>query len=175
MDLHTILAELPVKAFITNNFDSLLESSLLNLGKAPNVVLTDDQLKYLREEKPLIIKLYGSVDFPDSLLLSEFDYEKMRSKRVTLFNYIQGLLSSGITLFIGFPLYSDRLQSLYEEFYSPTASIWVALIVRENILHEHLWKNRGVNIIAYHNNAEMISNLRWLGAKLKKKMKFPHV
>lgn len=86
-DVHGILAGLPLKLFITTNYDSFLVDALKAKGKTPrrefcrwNKGLQDEK-KYPRASmtdltvgSPLVYHLHGHNEFPESLVLTEDDY-----------------------------------------------------------------------------------------------------
>lgn len=88
LDVHKTLAQLPLPIFITTTPDSLLTSALKEVGKDPQVVLCPwneyiEQVEsiYDREpdyvpsaERPLVYHLFGKLDEPDSVVLTEDDY-----------------------------------------------------------------------------------------------------
>jgi hypothetical protein len=85
---HKVLAELPVKVFITANTDELLEEALREASKDPVTMLcpwrefseTTDPAIYSRSdayeptpEHPLVYHLFGLLSQPESLVLTEDD------------------------------------------------------------------------------------------------------
>ncbi len=88
LEPHEALAQLPLPLFITTNLDVLLASALRGAGKDPQVVLCPwneyiEQVEsiYDREpdyfptpERPLVYHLFGRIDEPDSIVLTEDDY-----------------------------------------------------------------------------------------------------
>jgi hypothetical protein len=84
-DAYRILAKLPVKVYITTNSNSLLTDALVEAGKTPKVMLcpwnkyTEKKYKQVEnfepdENNPLIFHMFGRLDEPDSLVLTEDDY-----------------------------------------------------------------------------------------------------
>lgn len=85
---HKILAQLPVKVYITANVDELLESALRAAGKEPITMVCPwrefseetDPATYTRDdefdpspERPLVYHLFGLLSQPESLVLTEDD------------------------------------------------------------------------------------------------------
>jgi hypothetical protein len=87
-EVHQALAKLPLPMFITTSPDVLLTSALKDAGKDPQVVLCPwneyiEQVEsiYDREpdyfptpERPLVYYLFGRINEPDSIVLTEDDY-----------------------------------------------------------------------------------------------------
>jgi hypothetical protein len=85
---HKILAQMPVKVYITANVDELLESALRAAGKQPTTMVCPwrefsedtDPATYSRDdefdpspERPLVYHLFGLLSQPESLVLTEDD------------------------------------------------------------------------------------------------------
>ncbi len=85
---HRVLANLPIRIYITTNFDNMMADALKEAGKAPEVVICPwrdglmlDESVYDREpgyipskERPLVYHLFGHLSLPDSMVLTEDDY-----------------------------------------------------------------------------------------------------
>ncbi|MGE5154023.1 MAG: CHAT domain-containing protein [Bdellovibrio bacteriovorus] len=88
-DVHRLLAQLPVRVFITANRDNLLGDALREAGRSPRVLLCN---WILRNDapvpigpslpdgwepsiaEPLVFHVFGHLDYPQSLVLTEDDY-----------------------------------------------------------------------------------------------------
>jgi len=87
-DPYRVLAELPFPIYITTNATNLLYEALRAAGKDPQIELCrwnedlellpsiyDDEPDYVPSaERPLVFHLFGIVDQPDSVVLTEDDY-----------------------------------------------------------------------------------------------------
>ncbi|HEX5839418.1 MAG TPA: CHAT domain-containing protein [Anaerolineales bacterium] len=84
-DAYRILAKLPVKVYITTNLNGLLTDALVEAGKTPKVMICPwnryTERKYKQVENfepdvdhPLIFHMFGRLEEPDSLVLTEDDY-----------------------------------------------------------------------------------------------------
>ena len=86
---HSLLANFPIRVFITTNYDDFLSKALRIVGKAPNQVTcpwylpinTDLTRVFSRipvtrpmPEEPLVFHLHGNLNTPRSLVLTEGDY-----------------------------------------------------------------------------------------------------
>lgn len=83
-----ILAQLPIPIYITTNLDNLLGGALVEAGKDPQILLCpwneyieqaetifDREPEYYpTPERPLVYHLFGRLDEPDSVVLTEDDY-----------------------------------------------------------------------------------------------------
>lgn len=88
-DVHRLLAQLPVRVYITANRDNLLRDALQEAGRAPRVLLCNWIVKNETPvpigpglpdgweptaQEPLIFHVFGNLDYPQSLVLTEDDY-----------------------------------------------------------------------------------------------------
>lgn len=115
---HRVLGSLPLAVYITTNYDSFLIDALTSQGKAPsqellrwNKSLSDMQSALDREytpsvETPLVFHLYGVLETPESLVLTEddyFDYLVSIASNPDVLPYkVQRALAGTQLLFIGF-------------------------------------------------------------------------
>ena len=88
-DVHRLLARLPAKVFVNANRDNLLRDALIEQGKSPQVQLctwksVNDMPKQIGPElpkgfvpsveNPLVFHVFGNLEYPESLVLTEDDY-----------------------------------------------------------------------------------------------------
>jgi len=87
-DPFVVLSELPLPIYVTTNVSSILEHALIRAGKAPErgicrwkkdiemepTVFESEPDYRPSEQRPLVYYLYGHIDVPDSLVLTQDDY-----------------------------------------------------------------------------------------------------
>lgn len=88
-DIHVQLARMPAKVFVNANRDNLLRDALVEQGKRPQVQLCTwrsrgdmaqqfgprlPELYQPSVEEPLVFHVFGNLEFPASLVLTEDDY-----------------------------------------------------------------------------------------------------
>jgi len=86
-EAHKVLASIPLRIYITTNYDNFMADALKEVGKAPEVVICpwsdrfyadsiyDSEPGYLpSKERPLVYHLFGHLSVPDSMVLTEDDY-----------------------------------------------------------------------------------------------------
>jgi len=84
---HKILASLPLRIYITTNYDDLMADALREAGKSPEVVICPWSERFYApsvydsepgfnptSERPLVYHLFGHLSVPDSMVLTEDDY-----------------------------------------------------------------------------------------------------
>lgn len=100
---HRILASLPIHTFWTTNYDKLIETSLEDAKKVPDVKHTPDQLSTTRPDRDVIVyKMHGDVGDPTSAVICKDDYERYPFKMGQFASMLKGDLIEKTFLFIGF-------------------------------------------------------------------------
>lgn len=109
---HALLADLRVRQTVTTNFDEALE-----LAMAP--VLGDDlrvmTRQWARSCSPWLLKLHGSVDVPEGIVLTTTQYQRHEQQGRPLYGLVQGLLMTSHLLFVGFSLSDSAYLRLAED------------------------------------------------------------
>jgi hypothetical protein len=122
-----LLAQLPFKLIVTTNYDSLFETALTMAGKRvqkhvycprPNTV-TRDILKDPTAEQPVVFKMHGDLDVPESIVITDEDYiqfvqrigEKEKVNPVP--GYIRQRMQMWPMLFMGYSLRDYNLRLLF--------------------------------------------------------------
>jgi NAD-dependent SIR2 family protein deacetylase len=73
---HRTLANLPIDTYWTTNYDKLIERSLEEAKKVPDVKYTLKQLSVTRPDRDVVVyKMHGDVDHPAEAVISKDDYE----------------------------------------------------------------------------------------------------
>jgi NAD-dependent SIR2 family protein deacetylase len=76
---HEALAALPFRYIITTNYDNLIERALIGQGKEPTVMTykvgsnVTEIATPPTEDKPIVYKIHGSMDDPQSMIVTEDD------------------------------------------------------------------------------------------------------
>lgn len=108
---HRILARLPVSIYWTTNYDNLIESSLKEAGKIPDVKYTNQQLAFTKPRRDVVVyKMHGDVEHPDKAILTKDDYERYHLDMQPFLNALSGDLVSKTFLFIGFSFSDPNLD-----------------------------------------------------------------
>ncbi|NTV64022.1 MAG: CHAT domain-containing protein [Oscillochloris sp.] len=129
-DPHRVLACLKLPLYITTNVDTLLEEALRELGVEPQSALcpwNDDiersQQVYDEEpdpEHPLVYHLFGSLEEPNSLVLTEDDYFNyligVTSNHELIPDAVRRALADTAMLFLGFRVDDWNFRVLFRSF-----------------------------------------------------------
>ena len=75
--VHQLIADLsmPFTKIITTNYDRLLERALRRVRKGFVLIVRDSDVPYFDETKIILIKIQGCITQPDSLVITEDDYQ----------------------------------------------------------------------------------------------------
>jgi hypothetical protein len=128
---YQVLSKMPLPVFITTNLNNLLASALKEAGKDPQVVLCPwndyvEQLDsiYEREpdytptpDRPLVYHLFGRLNEPDSIVLTEDDYFDfligVTRNRDLIPSAVRRALADTALLFLGFQMSDWQFRILF--------------------------------------------------------------
>lgn len=100
---HKLIANLPVEAVWTTNYDQLMEKAFREAGKIYDAKVTTDNFSTTRRGKEVTIyKMHGDVTQPQDAVLTKEDYELYAITREVFTNALKGDLVSKNFLFLGF-------------------------------------------------------------------------
>jgi hypothetical protein len=108
---HRLLAKLPIRTYWTTNYDLLIEDSLKDAGKTPDVKTTVSSLATTMPRRDCVIyKMHGDISQPDKAIVTKDDYESYDATRHLFSTALQGDLVSKTFLFIGFSFNDPNLS-----------------------------------------------------------------
>lgn len=108
---HEILARLPIDTYWTTNYDSIIEDSLKEEGKIPDVKYTVEQLALTKPKRDAIVyKMHGDKEHPSNAIVIKDDYESYHIKYAPFINALAGDLVSKTFLFLGFSFSDPNLD-----------------------------------------------------------------
>lgn len=138
---HSLLASLPVAEFVTQNYDRLLELAAAAAG-APLAVIPGARVA---DEQRWLLKMHGSVDRPQDIVLTREDYLRYGERRAALAAIVQALLITKHMLFVGFSLsdpnfhrIADDVRKVLQPEGHPFGSV---LLLLGDELRETLWRD----------------------------------
>ncbi len=110
---HKILASLPIDTFWTTNYDHLIEDTLKDEGKTPDVKIQPNNLAVsLPKRDAIVYKMHGDISQPSEVVICKDDYELYNLKRHLFSTALQGDLVSKTFLFIGFSFNDPNLDQI---------------------------------------------------------------
>lgn len=100
---HEILANLPIHTFWTTNYDRLIEKSLEDAKKIPDVKYTLDHLSTTWPNRDAVVyKMHGDVGDSKSAVICKDDYERYPFKMGQFASLLKGDLIEKTFIFLGF-------------------------------------------------------------------------
>jgi hypothetical protein len=111
--VHEALCRLPVTAFITTNWDDLLERTLLLQKRDHAVLVTDREVPFLRGGALPVIKLHGTLNRPDTIVVTDRDYHELFLTQPAVLSLLDSLFSTKTIIFIGYALGDSDFKRLY--------------------------------------------------------------
>jgi hypothetical protein len=112
---HRLIAALPFSKIVTTNWDNLLEEALHQAGKPCVKVVGDSNLAFADDAKVLLVKLHGSIEQQDSIIITGDDYYDVFARRPETANLVQTYFATKTILFLGFGLADEDFKRLYHE------------------------------------------------------------
>ncbi len=110
---HYLVCSLPVRFFITTNYDDLIEYALETLRKYPIKIVSNQDAALTGGLKgSYVIKLHGSATDSERIILSRDDYEDFHSSRQALALLLESLLLNQMFLFLGYGLRDPDFRSI---------------------------------------------------------------
>ena len=103
-DLYYKMLSLPWVNIYTTNYDSLLERSATELHKKGRVDYTifEEEKSLSTITSPYIAKLHGSLNHPDSMIITEEDYRRYHNRHSIFVNEVRNAFVRNTIVVIGF-------------------------------------------------------------------------
>ena len=148
---HALIAGLPVREFVTTNYDPLVELAAADVGRRMRVLPFDEPTP----GEPWLLKLHGDAAHPDSIVLTREQYLEFGDHRTALAGVLQSLLLTRHVLFVGTSMLDDDLiriahqvrRVLHEPAGAPGRRSGTVLALREDPVRARLWE-RDVETVA---------------------------
>lgn len=165
IDMHLpvlgIICRFPFKAIITTCVDNLLENEFLRQGKRYDKIVCNDDVPFQHSDRPLLIKLHGTLDRPDSLVLTEDDQDKFFERLPNVSDTVKTLCSHCTLVFLGFDLEDQNFKRLHGEITTKIAKFAPRAYAFDGRFSDFIvqwWKRRNVAIIQVE-AAELLAEL----------------
>ena len=114
---HQALAQLPIGLVFTANYDDLLELAYRAAGKRVHCVVQDQDIPYMLSgpDTVNIIKLYGDLDSPDSIVLARQQYDSFFLQRAQMIKLLETELARSSMLYLGWSLTDPHFNLVFGE------------------------------------------------------------
>lgn len=108
---HKILARLPIHTYWTTNYDTLIEESLRNAFRVPDVKHRNDDLTITRPKRDAVVyKMHGDISAPKDAVIYKEQYETYYATHAPFIAALGGDLVAKTFLFIGFSFTDPNLD-----------------------------------------------------------------
>lgn len=146
-DNHKILSQLPIETYWTTNYDQLIESNLVAVGKKVDKKIAPQNLSYSAPGSDAIVyKMHGDSSLPHDAVLTKDDYEGYDQKRELFSTALRGDLVSKTFLFIGFSFDDPNLSQILSK---------IRILLNENTRTHYCFMKK-VNINDYEIKEEFL-------------------
>jgi hypothetical protein len=140
---HGLLACLPIDQAVTTNYDRLFEQASTAAGRELAVLPTEPT----RERSRWLLKLHGSLDDPDDIVMTRQDMLRYAERRAALAGIVQSLLITHRMLFVGFSMSDDNFHRIADDVRrslgtdgSDGQTFGTSLLLRSDPLLAELWE-----------------------------------
>lgn len=148
--LLSALLRLPLKVFIASTYDNLLENVLRRVDRPFDVVVVPVDMGYTSPERTQIYRLYGSLDKPDSLVITESEIESYSFEHPAVLQKLRDLLISHTFLVLGHaaddPLFRLAYQQVTQHVGEHRRSAYVVTNETDEFMLEDL-RRRGLYVL----------------------------
>lgn len=110
---HESLLNLDARLIITTNYDKVLER-LFGDGYVYLTYKNDNIAESVRTGKSIVLKLHGTTDDLQGLILTRLDFAELRRKGVQALGVVEALALTRTVLFLGYSLDDPDLQLILE-------------------------------------------------------------
>lgn len=99
---HRLLAKMPIRDYWTTNFDKLIEKSLEDENRLPDVKYDVSQFtRTLNDRDAIVYKMHGDIEHPKDVVITRADFEKYQATHNQFLNALYGDLTTKTFLFLG--------------------------------------------------------------------------
>ncbi len=148
---HTALVELSLPLLFTTNYDELIEAAYLRARRPIRVSTDESQFRARRASAgPHLIKLHGSIDRPDTIVLTRSDYARARTDRQEMLGFLRTEMAESGFLFVGFSLSDPNFNAIHDDLrhvYGMNLPASFTVQGRRNTVKERYLRSLDVNTI----------------------------
>lgn len=113
---HEALRELQLPLMFTTNYDELIEATYLDAGEQLRVSINEAEFMAHRgTRQPHLVKLHGSIDQPESIVLTRTDYAAARRERQEMLGHLRNEMAESGFLFVGFSLSDPNFNAVHDD------------------------------------------------------------
>jgi len=147
---HLILANIPFSAYITTNFDRLLETALQDAKKSPFPIIDDDDISRMRHSSVPVIKFHGCITRPSTMIACEDEYIPILERNPIVDALLKTQLANKAVLFLGYSLEDQDFKTIFNEVKRTLGDRMprgFAVVHSATDYQKAIWEKRGVTIL----------------------------
>ncbi|MBN9660063.1 MAG: SIR2 family protein [Acidobacteria bacterium] len=178
-EVHKELTRVPFAAYITTNYDTLLEDAWSEVNRKRLEVFTHEDQSELRDpfrnRRPFLVKVHGDIHGPDTLVLGLQDFRKVIHENRAYARFMEDVLSRFSLVFLGYSLSDPDVLNTLDELVSVFDSVpgqHFALVDEArmtNLRAGVFLRNYGIQVVTYRksapNHPEVLEFVKALSAK----------
>ncbi len=146
--LYHAVAALPIHRVVDMRYHDRLQAALRSAGRPWSLAVHDYDLAYADRSRVLLVKPYGSIDQPDSLVLSEDDHSRFAAEHPLLIDQLRVWAATQVMLWVGVnpadPTW-QRLHTMITTGISTRHRREFALA--DTTAHATVWREHGVTVL----------------------------
>lgn len=166
---HQALVALQLRRLFTTNYDELIETAYQQAGERLRVSATEAQFTaHRRTDVAHLVKLHGSIDQPDTIVLTRSDYARARLERRAMLDHLRSELADAGFLFVGFSLSDPNFNTIHDDLrlvYGINMPASYTVQGRRNAVKERYLRSLDVNTIWLHGWNELPDFLGRINAR----------
>lgn len=112
-EAHDALVDLDARTIVTTNYDKVLER-LFGDGYAYLTYKSDNIAESIRSGKSVVLKLHGTIDDPQGMILTRLDFARLRQDGRQALAVMEALSLTRTVLFLGYSLDDPDLHLILE-------------------------------------------------------------
>lgn len=146
--IHRNLIELPIRTYITTNFDTLLEKNLTLMHKVFRTIRGPASFVIANDRNHYVLKYHGCIEDPNSIIVTKCDYDKVTS---IFKSYLIMTFARYTTLILGYsmrdPDFIELLDIMKNELNDLQRPKFAVMKKISNEEREGLLKNYRIHVI----------------------------
>jgi hypothetical protein len=156
---HKVLMQLPFSAWVTTNYDKLLERAYSDVkGGFPKTLTHKDTEalgRLLFDDGPFILKAHGDIDRPETVVLTSRDYSDIIHANPAFNEIFSGLMLTKALFFVGYSLSDPDFRLLLERqlshFKGFVPERYALMTGVGPVERDVLWRTARIQVISYEN------------------------
>jgi hypothetical protein len=155
-ELYRFLARWPFACYLTTNFDDLLKAHLDDTGVAFTTLGNSDrEFRKIRSDSTgIIVKLHGSLDVPDGVVLTSNQYAAFRSgpEREYYRRKLGSVFGDHDVLIVGYSLTDPDIEFVLEEARHYASAAHPVYMLAANVTQgvaSELYRTKNIRVVSY--------------------------